>query len=244
VSAEPRVLEIDLQRAGCFTQEISDTFRPTATSEVMNDSTSVYSYLDALEGAFDDYERRWGSLDYQRAFKKHIYHAPFPGMPRLAHRRLLARCGVEGKAAANRSFEETVAPSLRFARRLGSMYGSSNFVSLMGLLATADDVEPGDPISLFSYGSGCQGEFYGARIGEEARQQVRSLDLDGHLDARVRLDVAAYEANERARDAVAERRDGSPLRDAPAEAYERAYAGRQLLVLDEVAGFQRRYTWS
>lgn len=256
VGRDPQVLEIDLERAGYWTHEIADTFRPTATAEVMNDQTSLYAYLDALEGAYDHYlEQVAGAdaapdadpdelFDYDAAFKKHIYHAPFPGMTRLAHRTLLGRRGVTDKAATEASFRSKVEAGLVFARRIGSIYGGSNFVCLAGLLHACDELSPGDAVSLFAYGSGCQGELYGARLGASARHQVRSRQIDDHLASRRRLSVAEYEANEAAREGQAESRDYRPERAAVSGAFDEMYAGQGLLVLERVAGFERAYGWS
>jgi hydroxymethylglutaryl-CoA synthase len=242
VGREPRVLELEPGPVGYFTHEISDTFRPTARTEVMNDETSVYSYLDALAGALAHYETQCeDGVDFDEAFARHVYHAPFPGMTRLAHRHLLQRISVTGKARMEESFLRKVAPGLRYASRIGSVYGASTFISLLGLLAEDGGATAGDRLSLFAYGSGCQGEFYTARIGAEARADARALDIDGQLDARGRLTVDEYEANERAREACAEMADFTPVRDAQ---YARLYDNQGLLVLDRVEGFHRRYRWS
>lgn len=243
VSHTPQILDLDLDRAGIWTREIADTFRPTARMEVIQDQVSVFSYLDALEGAFDHFLQVNDPLEYDAHFQKHIYHAPFPGMTRLAHRTLLARWGIQG-LAAEESFSRKVAESLCFARRLGSCYGGSNFVCLLGLLHAAQDVRRDARVSLFSYGSGCQGEFYGARIGPEAGARIKALQLDRHLDERRRLSVEEYEWMEYARERNVENADFQPGRGNPADAYEALYAGRGLLVLEQVKGYIRRYGWS
>jgi len=139
------------------TNEIADTFRPTSRTEIMNGQISIYSYLDALEGAYEHYEQIAGKVDYDADFKKHIYHAPFPGMTFQAHRDIVSRLTAQDKATIQLNFQQKVAESLYFAKRIGSCYGGSNFVCLLGLLNSAENLNPGDRISLFAYGSGCQG---------------------------------------------------------------------------------------
>lgn len=243
VGADPQVLEIELDKAGYWTHEISDSFRPTATAEVIDNQISLYSYLDALEGAYRHYEEVAGPVDYQTYFKKHIYHTPFPGMALQAHRALLRSLDVP-KAAIEQSFEAKVREGLHFAQRIGTAYGASNFVSLLSLLHGAKDLAPGDRISLFSYGSGCQGEFYHGTVGPGAQALVRALELDRRLDARVTLPLELYELNERLRRVLAERRDCEPLRtgDRRYDAlYEEHYAGKGLLVLKQVKDYHRTY---
>src|SRR5262249_13194626 len=112
VSDDPQVLEIDLTKAGYWTDEIYDTHRPTAMHEIVHTEKSLYSYLDALDGAFDHYEQVAGKVDYDHHFKKHIYHAPFPGMTLQAHKSMLNRAGIEDKAVVLKSFRDKVEESL------------------------------------------------------------------------------------------------------------------------------------
>lgn len=243
VSADPQVLAIDLDRAGYWTSEIADNLRPTGRVEIVADLLSVFSYLDALDGAYEHYEEVAGPLDYAAAFRKHIYHAPFPGMTWRAHRTLLGRGAVADEAAMAASFREKVADGLHFARRIGSSYGGSTMIGLLGLLHCADDLAPGDRISLFAYGGGCQGEFYSGVIGPDARRRVRELDLGRRLDERHVLSVAEYERFERDRDEGIDRRDYAPACDAVAGAFDRCYAGSGLLRLRRVSGYVREYEW-
>lgn len=244
VSDTPRVLEIDLDKAGYWTCEIADTFRPTARVETGDNQTSLFSYLDALDGALSHYEELAGPLDYNAAFRRHIYHAPFPGMTLQAHRTLLERSDNYDREGLRASFAERVAPGLAFARRVGTAYGASNFVCLLGLLHSDPDLRPGDRIALFSYGSGCQGEFYGATVGPHALEDTRARAIDRHLDQRLLLTTPQYEANERAREAAIDQADHEPARDLVPGAYERVYQDRGLLVLQRVEQFYRHYAWS
>ncbi|NEO84959.1 MAG: hydroxymethylglutaryl-CoA synthase family protein [Spirulina sp. SIO3F2] len=243
VSQTPEILEFDLNRVGYWTSEISDTFRPTSKTEIFNGQISLYSYLDALDGAYQHYEKTIGSVDYDAAFKKHIYHAPFPGMPLQAHRNQLSGLGLSKKAAIA-NFEQKVSDSLVFAKRIGMAYGGSTFLNLLSLLNTAEDLQAGDEISIFAYGSGCQGEFYSGTIGENAIAQVRSLNLENTLAARHLLTVEDYEnlelLREQSIDAQTWQRE-HPLID---KVYAAAYDGQELLVLESVQDYQRSYQWS
>lgn len=244
VSDNPEVLELDLRASGYWTEEISDTFRPTSRSEVIHDQTSIFSYLDALDGAFGHFEAAVPGVDYRARFKKHIYHAPFPGMALRAHRSLLERLDVLDAKAIRDDFEAKVAPSLGLAKRIGSSYGASNFVCLLGLLSAADDLSPGDRISLFAYGSGCQGELHEGIVGPRAVERARALGLHEALDRRVPLTVDQYVRNERAREALLDLASYRPERDGNKGVYSKAYDGQGLLVLEAVEQYRRRYAWS
>lgn len=244
VSSEPDVFELDLGRAGYWTNEIADIFRPTAKTELGDNQASLCSYLDALEGAYGHFEEVAGPVDFDVEFRKHIYHAPFPGMTFQAHRTLLNNLGILDREAVRASFRGKVAEGLGYARQLGSSYGASNFVCLLGLLATATDLGPGDPVSLFAYGSGCQGEFYCGRIGPRAAECINPPEIARHLEGRLALPLGLYEANERARESSIDCADFDPHLDELDDAYQEQYEGRGLLVLKRVRDYRREYDWS
>lgn len=244
VSQDPRLVELELEHAGYWTHEITDAFRPTVRHELVDSETSLYAYLDALEGAYESFEARAPALDFDADVKRHIYHAPFPGMTLQAHRTLLRCRGITDPEAIARSFDQKVRGGLYFGQRLGTAYGASTFLSLLGHLQTGEDLRAGDRLSVFAYGSGCQGEFYTARLGAGACDAVRSLDLDRALAERRQISLEEFERIEHVRDGYADRPDYTVERDVVAGVYEELYAGRKLLVLERVEGYRRVYSWS
>ncbi|HYR59144.1 MAG TPA: hydroxymethylglutaryl-CoA synthase, partial [Chthoniobacteraceae bacterium] len=157
VSQAPRILEIEMGCAGYWTHDVADLMRPTSRFEIGSGDLSVACYLDALEGAFDHYVRRAGAIDFATHFERLIYHAPFGGITFLAHKLLLG--GDCDKEFARRDFARRAAPALRYARRMGSTYASSNFIALLALLDADSELSAGGRIGFFSYGSGCAAEF-------------------------------------------------------------------------------------
>jgi hydroxymethylglutaryl-CoA synthase len=244
VSAEPRVLEIDLARRGYWTSEIADTCRPAPRVEIADGELSIYSYLDALDGAYEHYERTTGERDYVGAFKRHVYHAPFPAMTRHAHRAMLRRAGVSSAAEVQKSYDERVRDGIRLGQRLGTAYGASNFVSLLGHLAAGSDLAPGDRISFFAYGSGCQGELYGGTLGPAAQETPAFREIARALDERRRLTLEELDTIEDLRDDYTQRADRVVDCDQIPGAWDALYRGRRLLVLKEVKAHRRRYELS
>lgn len=245
VSDNPQILELELGKAGYWTNEISDNLRPNLTAELIETEISLYSYLDALEGAYTHYEEIVNNVDYNADFKKHIYHAPFPGMTFLAHRTMMNRFEPVDKAMVKSNFQEKVLESLCFAKQIGSSYGASNFVCLLSLLNFANNLHSGDKISLFAYGGGCQGEFYSGIIGSAALELVPSLKIEQHLSERMQLSVEEYEAIESSRDKSSDCRNYEAQRYAlKGGYYEKLYEGQNLLVLSRVENYQRKYEWS
>ncbi len=245
VSNNPQILELELGKAGYWTNEISDNLRPNSRVEVVTTEMSFYSYMDALEGAYSHYIQLNGNnpVNYEADFKKHIYHAPFPGMTFQAHRTMLNRLHTVDKVTAKSKFEEKVAESLHFAQVIGSSYGSSTFIGLLSLLNYASDLQPKDRISLFAYGGGCQGEFYSGLIGSTAREKICSLNINQHLNQRIRLSVEEYEINELTREKYINTSTYKPERNL-SESYEKLYENQGFLVLKQVEDFYREYEWS
>jgi hydroxymethylglutaryl-CoA synthase len=242
VGDDPQVLELELDKTGYWTNEIFDTYRPTAAKEVGHADTSLYGYLEALEAAYDHFLTRVGPIDYDAYFKKHIYHVPFGGMTFRAHRALLRRWqGDMGVKAAREHFERKSKPALRYNRQFGGTYTSATFLAMMGLIDASDDLAPGDRVSVFSYGSGSCAEFYAAKVGPEARARVAAAGLQAGLDARRRVSVAEYEAIERTRTGYIDASDYEVDLSALGDHYAQAYAGRGRLVLTGVEGYQRAY---
>jgi 3-hydroxy-3-methylglutaryl CoA synthase len=244
LSAEPSLAEIEIGRCGYWTTEISDLTRPTSSVETGNSETSLVSYLDALEGAYEHFVARVpeaaGFDDY---FRWHVYHMPFGGMAWRAHKAILRTSAEVTTGDAWASFERKGLSATRYARRMGATYSSSTFIGLLGLI-DGSDVTDGDRVSVFSYGSGCCAEFYCARIGPEAKAAARVADLPCRLVARRQVSVDEYEGIERQRTAWVDAGDYEVRRDGLGDWYDRAYRDRGLLVFTGMSDFYRQYAWS
>jgi 3-hydroxy-3-methylglutaryl CoA synthase len=244
VGDDPRVLELEPGKAGHWSNEISDALRPNSRTEIITGQTSLYSYLDALEETFEAYRSVVGDVDFERDFARNIYHAPFPGMTMIAHRTLLNVIGGYDKAAIEESYRTRVADSTHFIRRIGSAYGGSTFICLLGMLQATVGLTTGDRLSIFAYGSGCQGEFYSGLAGPSAAETVRGRDIGGHLDSRLRLAVEQYEQIEKACEANIDEPSFPPVSQDVGDLYARRYDGNRLLVLEDVRDYRREYRWS
>lgn len=243
VSASPSILEIDLDKSGYFTSEVADTFRPTSKHEIANSELSMCSYLDSLEGAYNHFNGKVSINSYAH-FKKHIYHLPFPGMAFYAHKMMLENYTELNRKQIDEDFIHKVSEGLGLSKRIGSAYGCSNFVSLLSLLASSKDIKPKDEISLYSYGSGCQGEFYSAQIADDALDYVTQLNLFHMLDARVKVGVDAYEIIENERVQLNDKQNFSTLTSYMQEDIYKHYKENNYLILDKVEDYQRFYKWA
>ena len=245
VSAEPRILEVELGQSGYWTQEICDLTRPTGRIETGNSETSLVAYMEALEGAFDHFIVRVPEVkDYDGSFQRHVYHMPFGGIAWRAHKALLRRCHDSSTKDAWSNFQRKGLAALQYVRRMGATYSSSTFIGLLGLIDGTEGLLSNERISIFSYGSGSCAEFYSARIGTEARQVSAVAALRNKLDARLPVAVSEYEDIERQRTEWIESGDYVvPLTDLRGW-YDRFYRGQGLLIFQGMADYYRQYAWS
>lgn len=245
ISDTPNVLEFELEHNGFWTQEIHDTYRPTSRREVGHADTSLFGYLEGLEGSLAHYCEQVGEFDYEERFKKHIYHVPFGGMTMRGHKAALRQL-YRGKRKftareAREHWEARTAIGLQYNSQLGGTYTSATFVALAGLIDACDDLEAGDRISMYTYGSGSCAEFYGAKIGDKAKQTIAGAKIQDKLDARQELTIAEYEAVESARAEVIDQPTFKVDKSGLNDLYKRVYEGSGRVVLDNVDEFERHY---
>ena len=245
LSRRPRILELELGKNGYWTTEVSDLIRPTAKLEMGNSETSLVSYLEALEGAFDHF---LGSVpeaaEYDRYFQRHVYHMPFGGMAWRAHKTLLRRSGSVSTKEAWANFQRKGLAALQYARRMGGTYSGSTFIGLLGLIEGTAELRAGERVSMFSYGSGCCAEFYCGQVGAEAKAAAAEANLAPRLESRRAVTVAEYEALETQRTGWADCGDYEVSLDGLDDWYEQAYRGRHRLTFRGAQNFYRQYEWS
>ncbi len=241
----PKVIEYELDRRGAWSTDAYDTFRPSARDEMGNNEVSLFTYMDAIEGAYSHYADLVAEpIDFNTFFGYIVYHTPFPGMAFQAHRTLTNLEGSKTKPEVVANFEERVMPGLRYARRVGSTYGASNFVGLAGLIESKPSIVAGTRVGFFAYGSGAIGEFYSGLICPDAKQTIDSMQMPHALDQRKEVSVAVYEALEKERHQSIENPDFTPDFAGLDNLYADFYKGKHRLVLKNVRNFYRTYEWS
>ncbi len=245
LSETPKLLEFEPFRKGTWSADIYDTFRPSATAEVGNNEISLYSYMDALEGAWEDYVKRAGSeTDFDKDHQWLAYHTPFPGIAFQAHRTLCNINAPRKKAEVKEDFANRVTPALRFSRQLGSTYGSSNMVGTAALLSGDSNMKTGDRIGFYAYGSGAIGEFWSAKVLDGSQKAMKAMGIQEHLDSRRDVSIDEYEKTELSRQDTIEVPDYTPDRSYPSGLWDSNYQGKGLLTLEKVENYVRNYAWS
>jgi polyketide biosynthesis 3-hydroxy-3-methylglutaryl-CoA synthase-like enzyme PksG len=221
-----------------------DTLRPRPDLEAGDTDLSLLSYLECLQKSYQLYRERVDGADIVETFDYLVFHAPFAGMVKGAHRTLLRRHDGLRPDFIERDFETRMSPSLIYCTRVGNMYSAALYVGLCSLI---DHVSFDGPkrVGMFSYGSGCASEFYSGVVPPGARAKLAKLQIGGAIDRRRALQMDEYEL---VSDLAVERMGGvqdqvfdvAPYRTA----YDACMAGQGLLVLDRISNFHRRYRWS
>src|SRR5262249_50030847 len=134
--------------------------------------------------------------------------------------------------------------ALRYLRKMGGTYSSSTFIGLMGMLASSPDIEGGDRISIFSYGSGSCAEFYSVRACGEAHYLAAAANLDSQLAARRLVTVGEYEELEESRTVLVEKGNYETIDSSLDNWYESNYRRKHLLVFTGMKDYYRQYAWS
>jgi polyketide biosynthesis 3-hydroxy-3-methylglutaryl-CoA synthase-like enzyme PksG len=244
VSDRAEILELDRGANGYYTYEVMDTLRPRPDLEAGDTDLSLLSYLECLQKSYQLYRERVDGADIVETFDYLVFHAPFAGMVKGAHRTLLRRHDGLRPEVIERDFEARMAPSLIYCTKVGNMYSASLYVALCSLI---DHVafDGAKRIGMFSYGSGCASEFYSGVVPPGARAKLAGLQIRDAIERRRPLAMEEYEL---VSDLAVERMGG--VRDqvfdvAPYRAaYDACMAGQGLLVLDRISNFHRRYRWS
>ena len=246
VSDNPKVVEYELGKNGYFTFECTDYARPTSTYDIINGEESLYAYLDCADGAWEHYKKVVGEdLDFNSYFKRVVYHTPFGGLVRLAHGNILKENypGIK-KSEIKANFEEKVLKSFKIPRTVGNTYSSTVYTSLISLIMEDDDLNPGDRIGIYSYGSGSCAEFYSAILLPGAKEYIKSLNIDNHLDARRELSIEEFDKLSRMRSSHAEKPTFETDLTYPVGWYDKYYKGKGLLTFKGSKEFIRQYEWS
>ena len=253
LSRAPRFLEIDRRLSGLYAHEVSDLIRPTSRVEAGHSELSLLSYIDAVDIAFGRYaesvaKQRGVALktldDLRRWFPRQVYHAPFGGITRRAHRVVLRTLRDWQPTCLDADFAARIEPSLRFNRRMGGTYAGSIFISLLGWAAARGDSIAGERVGIYSYGSGSTGEFFSGVFGAGAGAGAAESAPHALLDARLALTVGEYEAAEQARLDVVDSGDFSVSLDGFRDHYARAYSGKGMLTFRGAREHVRQYEWS
>lgn len=184
VSANPHVLAIDPE-AGFYSDDVMDFWRPNYLSEALVDGKfSTLVYIRALKESWKQYQEESGR-DLSD-FSRFCYHIPFTRMAAKAHQKL-------ARGIRDEELERVIGESLIYSRDAGNCYSASLYVGLSSLLDNASDDLSGKRIGLYSYGSGCVGEFFSGVVQPGYRERLLTEAHRNLLNGRTELTFQQYE---------------------------------------------------
>ena len=180
----PRLLA--LGEIATFSKNVYDFWKPLDQKYPLVDGIySARCYGEAAEACF-------GGQDLAKD-AAYIYHAPYPKLVQQTHGQV-ARM-IDGNVDAKSHFKDQVAPSLRFAARIGNIYTGSMWLALMSFLEAqrSDGGDAADGCYLFSYGSGCGAALLRGTFPPNWQAGAALFGTDAALDSRTRLGFDEYE---------------------------------------------------
>lgn len=187
LSADPKLLALD-PVSGFHTEDVMDFWRPNYRDEALVDGkASVRIYLNALAESWQHYHEQTGRPLTDCSY--FCYHLPFTRLAEMAHRHLVKTAGVTHQ---HEQEEQQLASSLVYNPIVGNTYAASLYVALSSLLDHRDDLD-GQRIGLFSYGSGCMGEFFTGMVQDGYQDHLYKELHQDMLSTRTAVSYETYE---------------------------------------------------
>ncbi|ALO04474.1 hydroxymethylglutaryl-CoA synthase [Lactiplantibacillus paraplantarum] len=186
ISADPQVLALGTTTS-LLSADVMDFWRPLYHTEALVDGKySSNIYIDYFQDVFKDYLKTTHTRP--EAMTALVFHLPYTKMGLKALRSVLPLVDDDQQKRWLAHFEH----ARQLNRQVGNLYTGSLYLSLLSQLLTDPQLQPGDQLGLFSYGSGAEGEFYTGEL-----QPDYQLGLDAGLPQRLarrrRVSVAEYE---------------------------------------------------
>nr|WP_243435925.1 hydroxymethylglutaryl-CoA synthase [Acanthopleuribacter pedis] len=243
VSEQPYVFRVDPGASGYYAYEVMDACRPMPDGDAGDADLSLLSYLDCCENAFLEYKKRVADADYAKTFGYLAFHAPFGGMVKGAHRKMMRTMVKAKPPEIEADFQRRVMPGLSYCQRVGNIMGATAALSLASTIDNASFSSP-QRIGCFSYGSGCCSEFFSGVVTPESREHLNTFAMGKQLDDRYELDMDEYEVLLRGSAAVKFGTSNVVLDPDLIPGARKAREGSGNLFLKEIRNYHRIYEWA
>jgi hydroxymethylglutaryl-CoA synthase len=184
LTADPRLLVI-AKEAAYYTEDAMDFWRPNYRAEpLVLGKYSCELYLRILEKTWQQYSE----LSKRTILDHHAfcYHVPVPRLVEKAHKRLL-NINDQNDYAIN-----LLQLALNYNREVGNCYTASLYISLLSLLENSTEDLANKRIGLYSYGSGCVGEYFSAVVQPQYRSVLSQGLHQNLLTSRQELSFQEY----------------------------------------------------
>lgn len=242
ISEKPDILQVDKGANGYYGYEVMDTCRPIPDEEVGDSDLSLLSYLDCCENSYKEYQKRVKGADYVSTFQYLVFHTPFGGMVKGAHRTNMRKLKKAKPEEIEQDFQLRVEPSLAYCKRVGNIMGASTHLSLISAIDNGSFETP-KRLGIFSYGSGCCSEFYSGVVTQLGQEKLKQFQVAKHLDARLLLNMEEYESTFETNSKL---KFGTKNFEVDLDQYTTAFnhvKGKNKLVFTGIQDFHRKYKW-
>lgn len=244
ISDQPDFIELEQEKFGIYSHEVSDVIRPLPWIETGNSEHSLFSYMEALGEAYLDYEKNTEVTDFEQYFDYNIYHVPFSGISFRAHKLLMRQSRDFSNDEIINSFNLKTKPSIEVTSKIGASYGGSVYIALLSLIRNATNMTQGKRIGVFSYGSGSCAEYFSVMVNTHSRQIAQESNIEHLLDQRHQVTVEEYEMIENQRVEMSRSENYIPDINLIPNAYTNQYEDQNKLIFKGSKNYYRSYEFS
>lgn len=188
ITSNPRGLELNNDNV-CLTRDVMDFWRPNYSQYAFVEGKfSTEQYLDCLTTTWNKYlEKNNKQLS---DFDAICLHLPYP---KLGLKGLNTLLETESDEAIKEKLSARFNESILYSQRVGNIYTGSLFLGLLSLLENSTNLNPGDKIALYSYGSGAVAEIFSMTLVPGYEKQLKQNRFE-EFNSRTRISVEEYEA--------------------------------------------------
>ncbi|AST84031.1 hydroxymethylglutaryl-CoA synthase [Latilactobacillus sakei] len=187
VSAQPRLMVLEPETS-IHSEDIQDFWRPNYSKEAFaRGKYSTEQYIEFFQKTWADYRAKTGRTIAD--FKALAFHLPYTKMGLKALRTILD----EGSETQQAQLLERYAESTLYSRQIGNIYTGALYLGFLSLLEHSTNLEAGDRIGLFSYGSGAVSEFFTGILQPGFEKQLAKQKHADLLANRRQLTMVEYE---------------------------------------------------
>ena len=187
ITSNPRILELNNDNV-CLTRDVMDFWRPNYSQYAFVEGKfSTEQYLGCLTTTWDKYlEKNNKQLS---DFDAICLHLPYP---KLGLKGLNTLLETEADDAIKEKLSERFNESILYSQRVGNIYTGSLFLGLLSLLENSTNLNSGDKIALYSYGSGAVAEIFSMTLVSGYEKQLKQDRFD-EFNSRTRISIEEYE---------------------------------------------------
>src|SRR5690625_3763554 len=187
ISRDPKIMVLE-EDSTYLTKDIMDFWRPIYSDVAFVDGKfSNEQYMAFFQNVWEQYKDK---TNYTlEDFAAICFHLPYTKMGLKALQTVIDEASEE----AQERLLENYNLSAKYSRRVGNIYTASLYLGLLSLLEQGKNLQAGNRIGLFSYGSGAVGEFFTGVLQPGFQEH---LLLDKHtamFASRKEISVAEYE---------------------------------------------------